>query len=117
MEKQYHCRKQKENGIRSSAEKSGANKKESSQKEWPKATSKGSKLAVEERRKERINWPKANNKDWVRFDEHVTNILKLVHSSHENKAEVHPGIIFTVGSDRFGVKEAKQKTQSTGPSK
>ena len=43
---QYHCGKQKENGIRSSAEKSGANKKESSQKERPKATSKGSKLEV-----------------------------------------------------------------------
>ena len=41
----------------------------------------------------------------------------MVHSSHENKAETHPGIIFRVGSDRFGVKEAKQKTQSSGPSK
>ena len=117
VEKQYHCGKQKENGIRSSAGKSGANKKESSQKERPKATSIGSKLKVEERRKERVNWPKANSKEWIRFDEDVSNILKLVHSSHENKAEAHPGIIFTVGNDRFGAKEAKQKTQSSGPSK
>merc|ERR1712055_699461 len=106
--------KQKENGLR---KKSGANKKESSQKVRPKATSNGAKLEGEERRKERINWPKANSKEWMKFDEDVTNILKLVHSSHENKAETHPGIIFRVGSDRFGVKEAKQKTQSSGPSK
>merc|ERR1712142_763439 len=94
VEKRYHCGKQKE--IKSSAEKSGANKKESSQKEKPKATGEESKLGREERRKERINWPKANSKEWVRFDEDVTNILKPVHSSHENKAEVHPGIIFTI---------------------
>ena len=89
MEKQYHCGKQKENGIKSSAEKSRASKKESSQKERPKATSKGSKIEVEERRKERIKWLKANSKEWVSFDEDVTNILKLVHSSHEKKAEAH----------------------------
>ena len=117
VEKQYHCGKQKENGIRSSAGKLGAKKKDSSQKETPKATSKGSKLEGEERRKEIINWPKANSKEWIRFDEDVTNILKVVHSSYENKAEAHPGIIFTVGNDRFGAKEAKQKTQSSGPSK
>jgi len=72
---------------------------------------------VEEGRKERINWPKANSKEWIKFDEDVTNILKFVHSSHENKAEAHPEIIFRVGKDRFGAKEAKQKTQSSGPSK
>ena len=49
VEKQYHCGKQKENGIKSSAEKSRASKKESSQKERPKATSKGSKIELEER--------------------------------------------------------------------
>merc|ERR1712050_270613 len=127
---QYYCGKQKDNGI-SSVEKSVVKKKVCSQKKRPKATSKGSKLEVEEAkatskgskleeeegRKERINWPKANSKEWIKFDEDVTNILKLVHSSHENKAETHPGIIFRVGSDRFGVKEAKQKTQSSGPSK
>ena len=117
VEKQYHCGKQKENGIKSSVEKSRASKKESSQKERPKATSKGSKIEAEERRKERIKWPKANSKEWISFDEDVTNILKLVHSSHEKKAEAHPAIIFTVGSDRFGVKEAKQKPKSSGPSK
>ena len=117
VQKQNQHGKQKENGLRSSSKKSGANKKESSQKERPKATSNGAKLEGEERRKERINWPKANSKEWIKFDEDVTNILKLVHSSHENKAETHPGIIFRVGSDRFGVKEAKQKTQSSGPSK
>merc|ERR1712142_1038093 len=117
VQKQYQRGKQKENGLRSSSEKSGANKKESSQKERPKATSNGAKLEGEERRKERINWPKANSKEWIKFDEDVTNILKLEHSSHENKAEIHPGIIFRVGSDRFGVKKAEQKTLLSGPSK
>merc|ERR1712060_886867 len=114
VQKQNQHGKQKENGLR---KKSGANKKESSQKERPKAASNGTKLEEEEGRKERINWPKANSKEWMKFDEDVTNILKLVHSSHENKAETHPGIIFRVGSDRFGVKEVRKKTQSSGPSK
>ena len=92
VQKKYHCGKQKENGIRSTAEKSGANKKERSQKERPKTTSKGAKLEGEEIRKERINWPKANSKEWIKFDEDVTNILKLVNSSHENKAETHPDL-------------------------
>merc|ERR1739840_87112 len=109
--------KEKENGIRSSVGKLGANKKEDSQKETPRVTSKGPKPEVEEGRKERINCPKANSKEWIKFDEDVTNILKFVHSSHENKAEAHPEIIFRVGKDRFGAKEAKQKTQSSGPSK
>merc|ERR1739842_171177 len=104
--KKSHYGKQKENGIRSSVGKLGANKKEDSQKETPRATSKGPKPEVEEGSKERI-----------KFDEDVTNILKFVHSSHENKAEAHPEIIFRVGKDRFGAKEAKQKTQSSGPSK
>merc|ERR1739842_172983 len=82
-----------------------------------RSTSKGPKPEVEEGRKERINWPKANSKEWIKFDEDVTNILKFVHSSHENKAEAHPEIIFTVGKDRFGAKEARQKTQTLGPSK
>merc|ERR1739842_132749 len=46
--KQSHYGKQKENGIRSSVGKQGANKKEVSQKETPRATSKGPKLEVEE---------------------------------------------------------------------
>merc|ERR1712055_656314 len=117
VEKQSHYGKQKENGIRSSVGKLGTNKKEVSQKETTRATSKGPKPEVEEGRKERVNWPKANSKEWIKFDEDVTNILKFVHSSHENKAEAHPEIIFRVGKDRFGAKEAKQKTQSSGPSK
>merc|ERR1739840_7953 len=82
-EKQSHYGKQKENEIRSSVGKLGANKKEDSQKETPRAASKGPKLEVEKGRKERINCPKANSKEWIKFDEDVTNILKFVHSSHE----------------------------------
>merc|ERR1739840_38958 len=93
VDKQSHYGKQKENGIRSSVGKLGANKKEDSQKETPRATSKGRIPEVEEGRKERINWPKANSKELIKFDEDVTNILKFV---HENKAEAHPEIILTV---------------------
>merc|ERR1712055_455912 len=73
VQKQYQRGKQKENGLRSSSEKSGANKKESSQKERPKSTSNGAKLEGEERRKERINWQKPNSKEWIKFDEDITN--------------------------------------------
>ena len=53
----------------------------------------------------------------TRFDDDVTSILKQIHSSHENKAETHPRIIYAVGLDRFGVKEVEQKPRPAGPSK
>ena len=84
--------------------------------EKPKEKAKG-KLEVEKRRKERINWPKANSPEWTKFDDDVTSILKQIHSSHENKAESHPRIIYAVGLDRFGGKEVKQKPPPAGPSK
>ena len=64
----------------------------------PKEKIKG-KLEGEKRRKERINWPKANSPEWTRFDDDVTSILKQIHSSHENKAETNPRIIYAVGLD------------------
>ena len=83
--------------------------------ERPKEKSKG-KLEGE-KRKARINWPKANSPEWTRFDDDVTSILKQIHSSHENKAETNPRIIYAVGLDRFGVEEVKQKPPPAGPSK
>ena len=70
-----------------------------------------------EGRKERVKWPTANSKEWIKFDEDVTKILKVIHSSHENKAEVHPRIIYNIGKDRFGIKEVNQKSHPSGPSK
>ena len=75
------------------------------------------KLVGEEKRKERLYWPKANSPEWTRFDDDVTSLLKQIHSSHENKAETHPRIIYAVALDRFGVKEVNQKPKPAGPSK
>ena len=105
----HQSRKQK------NKEKTGA-KKESILKERPKEMNEGHPEG-KERRKERINWPKANSLEWSKFDEDVTNILKHIHSSHESKAEAHPRIIYAVGMERFGVKAVKQKPQPAGPSK
>ena len=85
--------------------------------ERQKEKGKGKQEGEEERRKERINWPKANSPEWTRFDDDVTSLLKQIHSSHENKAETHPRIIYAVALDRFGVKEANQKPKPAGPSK
>ena len=79
--------------------------------EKPKEKAKG-KLEVEKRRKERINWPKANSPEWTKFDDDVTSILKQIHSSHENKAESHPSIIYAVDLDRFEEKSEVETTSS-----
>ncbi|MCP4273336.1 MAG: hypothetical protein GY781_15495 [Gammaproteobacteria bacterium] len=110
VEKQHQSKKQEDKG------KAVAKKSASDLKEGPKEISNGNSER-EVKRKGRINWPKANSAEWIKFDEDVTNILKNIHSSHENKAETHPSIIYAVGKDRFGVKEGKQKSQPAGPSK
>ena len=110
------CKVAKQDQKRKQHVKLEAIEKESDLKERPTETSKG-KSEGEERRKERINWPKTNSSEWIKFDEDVTTILKGIHSSNENKAETHPKIIYAVGYDRFGVKEVKQKRKSAGPSK
>ena len=110
VEKPHQRREQKDQA------KSGAKTKVSDLKDRPKDTRKG-KSEGEDGRKERINWPKSNSPDWSKFDEFVTDILKYVDSSYENKAIVHPGLIYNIANARFGVKEVKQKSQPAGPSK
>ena len=75
------------------------------------------KEATGEGSKERINWPKANSKEWERLDEDLTTVLKAQSSSPESKATMHPVIIYTLCKERFGLKERKKKGKSSGPSK
>ena len=71
----------------------------------------------EEGRRERIKFPNATSSEWERLDEDLTNILRLIHSSPENKAKTHPELIYKFCRDRFGVEEVKQKSQPAGSSK
>ena len=116
VEKEDQRRKEKDNGRKSSVGKLRSKKMESNPKERPKPPSKEANLK-REGRKERVNWPKANSSEWSKFDEEVSSLLKSVHSSYENKAETEPRIIYTIGKERFGLKEEKQKPKPAGPSK
>ena len=66
---------------------------------------------------ERIKWPKSNSKEWERLDENLTTVLKAQSASPESKATMHPVIIYTLCKERFGLKERKEKSKSSGPSK
>ena len=95
-----------------------------SRKEDRKSAKEGKKKAEgdkakggDEGRKERINWPSANSKEWERLDEDLTPLLQVQAASAENKAVVHPMMIYTLCKERFGVKEGKKKSTEVGPSK
>ncbi|MEL7079400.1 MAG: Ulp1 family isopeptidase, partial [Cyanobacteria bacterium J06582_2] len=70
-----------------------------------------------EGRRERIKFPNAISQEWKRLDEDLTNLLKFVHCSPENKAKIHPKLIYNFCRDRFGVEEIEHKSQPAGPSK
>merc|ERR1711973_235140 len=97
VEKEDQKRKEKDNGRKSSVAKLRSKKMESNPKERPKPPSKETNLKSEGR-KERVNWPKANSSEWIKFDEEVSSLLKSVHSSYENKAETEPRTIYTIGN-------------------
>ena len=67
--------------------------------------------------KEKIDWPKANSKEWEELDDDITSLLKILISPVENKAKTHPEIIYQMCKERFGVKERKPRAQPSGPSK
>merc|ERR1711872_1176792 len=74
-------------------DKSPASKKVSDLKEKQKESSEEA-IKGEEERKALVKWPKGNSKEWSKFDEDVTKILKVIHTSHEKKAEIEPRIIY-----------------------
>ena len=87
-------------------------------KEEKKAAEGDKVKGVDEGRKEKINWPNANSKEWERLDEDLTAVLKVQCSSPENKVTVHPMMIYTLCKERFGLKEEKEeKSGKVGPSK
>ena len=61
-------------------------------------------------RRKKIAWPKATSEEWSRLDTDLSMILKDVGNSPENKARLHPEIIYKFALERFGeVKEEKKK--------
>ena len=67
-----------------------------------------------EGRKEKVQWPRANSSAWEQWDRDMTEILKTQSTTPEGKAVLHPMIIYTMGKDRFGVKEGNRKMQEEG---
>merc|ERR1711879_397441 len=68
-------------------------------------------------RKDRINWPKSNSKEWERLDADLSELLKTIYSPAEKKSISHPKIIYNMCKERFGVKENKDKPKRSGPSR
>lgn len=75
------------------------------------------KVDTENQRKPKINWPSANSKEWAELDRDLTELLKRLYAPPKRMAETHPGIIYAICKERFGVKKEKAKHQTGGPSK
>ena len=86
--------------------------------EFKDSKKEGKDKMTEDKRKERIKWPKANSPEWQKLDEDLTSILGALHSSPEEKAESHPKLIYAFCKERFGVIEkGGKKPQPGGPSR
>ena len=101
-----------------------AEKKEPEKKKIQKSKSKPRKAEAKKKerteetdRKERINWPKANSQEWVQLDETLSEVLKAQSSAPENKAVVHPAMIYALCKERYGPKVEGEIQKSKGPSK
>ena len=83
-----------------------------------KTTKTGMNNIKESKEKEsNINWPRADSKEWQRFDEDVTELLKTIYSAPDKKAKSHPKIIYEMSKERFGLKEKKENIKQGGPSR
>ena len=84
-----------------------------------KNTDKEKENMKKEDRKERVNWPKASSKEWEEWGESVAEVLRAQNLTPDNKAVIHPLLIYTLGKERFGTKEKKDREnkQSSGPSR
>ena len=116
QEVKYLIEKVNKDTKRGSKKKSPADSKPSQKTTDLKEEDKGS--YAEDKRRERINWPKANSLEWLKLDEDLTSILRTWHSSPEEKAESHPRLIYAFSRERYGVKKQMRKLpQSAGPSR
>ena len=94
-------------------------KKEMKRKGPKKCADKENQGKKEGDSRERVKWPKANSKEWEEWGEGVAEVLRAQNVTPENKAVIYPLLIFTLGKERFGTKEKKdrEKTQPSGPSR
>ena len=70
-------------------------------------------------RRERVKWPKASSKEWEEWGESVAEMLRAQNLTPENKAVIHPLLIYSLGKERFGIKDnkEKEKLRTNGPSR
>ena len=92
-------------------------KKEESKPKPRKVENKKKSKAEDTDRKERIDWPKANSPEWENLDETLSELLGAQSSAPENKAVVHPAMIYALCKEKYGVKEVGERQKSKGPSK
>ena len=62
-----------------------------------------------EGRKNKIKWPAGNSKEWEKLDIDLSMILRKVGSTPEEKAELHPQLIYSFCLERFGEEEPRKK--------
>ncbi|XP_019639899.1 PREDICTED: uncharacterized protein LOC109481744 [Branchiostoma belcheri] len=69
--------------------------------------------AENEPRKSQVKWPASNaEKDWEQLDDDLEGILESVLAGNaEKKLDAMVGIVYNVGAERFGKKEAGKKGQ------
>ena len=63
-------------------------------------------------RRERVKWPKASSKEWEEWGEGVAEMLRAQNLTLENKAVIHPLLIYTLGKEKFGIMEKKKREES-----
>merc|ERR1712048_261986 len=51
----------------------------------------------DEDRRDRVKWPKASSKEWEEWGESVAEMLRAQNLTPENKAVIHPLLIYTLG--------------------
>ena len=70
-------------------------------------------------RKEKVQWPRANSSAWAEWDKDMTELLRPQNTTPESKAVLHPTIIYTMGKDKFGIKERskEKKGETKGPTR
>ena len=120
QKKRVHTPKYVQQSVKEKGSNSTKGKPEMTRKAVTEEGNTKSKEANERRvegRRERIKFPNAISPEWKRLEEDLIYLLNLVHCSPENKAKIHPKLIYNFCRDRFGVEEIEHKSKPAGPSK
>ena len=118
-EKKKKESKQLPSKVRKAQKKPEREEKEESKQRPPntrKAEAQKNEGAENTDRKERIDWPKASSQEWENLDDTLSEILRAQSSAPENKAVVHPAMIYALCKERYGIKEEREKQKQKGPS-